>query len=45
MTFQGGNVRTRTWKLGVALALVAAVAASVVAAGSARPKADYRVAV
>ena len=45
MTFQGGNVRTRTWKLGVALALVVAVAASIVAAGSARPTADYRVAV
>ena len=38
-------MRTRTWKLGGALALVVAVAASVVAAGSARPTADYRVAV
>jgi basic membrane protein A and related proteins len=37
-------VRTLKWKLGVALVLVAALAASVVAAGSARPKADYRVA-
>jgi basic membrane protein A len=33
------------WKLGVALVLAVALAASVVAGGSARPKADYRVAV
>jgi basic membrane protein A len=37
-------VRNRKWKLGAVLAMVAAVAASVVAAGSASPKADYRVA-
>ncbi len=37
-------MRNRKWKLGAALALVLAVGASVVAAGSASTKADYRVA-
>ncbi len=38
-------MRNRKWKLGAALVLVVAVAASIVAAGSASSKADYRIAV
>ena len=37
-------MRTLKWKLGGALVLAVALAASIVAASSARPNADYRVA-